>query len=112
MILLPLSRVQATHVMRMRPVLPILRDYLAGKSEDGLRPVRDGLHKSRCSLSMIVGPPLMSIAGFMSATWGVRTLAVDSTGHVHDSLASGGALWFTDLTVADTYAALPLLHIM
>jgi membrane protein insertase Oxa1/YidC/SpoIIIJ len=116
--LLPLSKVQETHIGRLQTAMPALREHLqggdGGAEEGGGRDwsrVRAALRQARCSPLLIVGPPLLQIASFVSLTMGVRTLALHSSGEVHDALSTGGCLWFSNLTVPDELWALPLLHV-
>lgn len=118
--LLPLSKLQETHISRLQTVMPALREHLqragaddssngpAGRDWDG---VRAALRQARCSPLLIVGPPLLQIASFVTLTVGVRTLAMHSHGEVHDALSTGGCLWFSNLTIPDELWALPILHV-
>lgn len=118
--LLPLSKVQETHISRLQTVLPALREHLQrGAADDSSnmearrdwKSARATLRQARCSPLLIVGPPLLQIATFVSLTVGVRTLSLHSHGEVHDALSTGGCLWFSDLTVPDELWALPMLHV-
>ena len=118
--LLPLSKVQETHIGRLQTVLPALREHLQRGDADDSGNIEAGrdwnraratLRQARCSPLLIVAPPLLQIATFVSLTVGVRTLTLHSHGEVHDALSTGGCLWFSDLTVPDELWALPMLHV-
>eukprot|EP01043_Picozoa_sp_COSAG02_P038171 COSAG02_NODE_2924_length_7735_cov_4.298324_7_plen_426_part_00 len=118
--LLPLSKVQETHISRLQTVMPALREHLQGAATDDSSNgaagrdwggVRAALRQARCSPLLIVGPPLLQIASFVTLTVGVRTLAMYSHGEVHDALSTGGCLWFSNLTIPDELWALPMLHV-
>ena len=122
--LLPLSKVQETHIGRLQTVVPALRKHLrggggGGGGEDGegggggrdWGAVRTALKSAKCSPLLVVGPPLLQIASFVSLTVGVRALALHSSGEVHEALSTGGTLWFENLTVPDELWALPVMHV-
>jgi hypothetical protein len=62
--------------------MPLLKEHFAGKLPGGFGDISAALKQQQCSPLLIVGVPLFSIASFITASWGVRTLALHTPGAV------------------------------